>query len=376
MMKIRVLHVLDKININSGVSAVVMNYYMNIDRTKIQFDFLVHEAIEEELLNNIISMGAKVYYMPSYSIKSMIHYSRDFKKVMMNTNYNIIHCHVPHEAFFCLKNAKKIGINQRIVHSHNSVGSDILVNRIRNFFLTKIGLLYSNNFFACSKSAADYTFGRNSRARGKCIYILNAINVDTFKFDLGSRGKLRNEFNIDDKVVIGHIGRFSKQKNHLFLLDIFKKWKEEVPESVLVLIGTGELENVIKKTVYEYQLENSVLFLENRKDISQILCMMDIFVLPSLYEGLPVVLVEAQVSGLPCVISETITNEVVIGDVSYVSINDGVQNWVETMKMFLNDSKDQYIRIDRSERSKESQFNIKIQARRLEEVYQQLLKKE
>lgn len=376
MKKIRVLHVLDKININSGVSAVVMNYYMNIDQTKIQLDFLVHEPIEDKLLNKIISMRSKVYYMPGYSFKSILNYSKNFKKILVDTNYDIIHCHVPHEAFFCLRNAKKMGMNQRIVHSHNSKGSDILVKRIRNFFLTKIGLLYANNFFACSQNAADYTYGKNSKMRRECVCIFNAIDVEKFKFNPDTRTKLRNEFNLKDKVVIGNIGRFSKQKNHQFLIEFFKKWKEEVPETVMVLIGTGELEGVIKQNVQTNQLEDSVLFLENRKDISQILCMMDIFALPSIYEGLPVVLVEAQVSGLPCVVSDTITTEVAYGEVSYVSINNGVQAWIENMKKFLYYHMDKDIRIDRSKRCIVNQFNIKTQAKRLEEVYQHLSKKE
>lgn len=373
MEKIKILQVLDKININSGVSAVVMNYYMNIDHEKVQFDFLVHEPIEEDILKQIASMGANIYYMPKYSLKSMLNYSRCFERLIKGKNYNVIHCHVPHEAFFCLKKAKELGINQRIVHSHNSLGADKRLNRIRNFILTKIGLLYANNFFACSNSAADYTFGKNSVMRKKCIIISNAIDVEVFKFDLESRRKLRNEFNIEDKVVIGHIGRFSKQKNHSFLLKVFKEWKQDVPESFLVLIGTGELEELIKKDVRQYQLEDSVLFMENRDDISRILSMMDIFLLPSLYEGLPVVLVEAQVSGLPCVISDTITNEGVIGDVSYANLSNGTQSWIQAMKMYLKDVQNTYKRSDRSERSKESQFNIKTQAKMLEEVYRQLL---
>lgn len=376
MEKIKVLQVLDKININSGVSAVVMNYYMNIDHEKVQFDFLVHEPIEKDMLKQITSMGAKIYYMPKYSLKSMLNYSRCFERLIKGTNYSIIHCHVPHEAFFCLKKAKELGINQRIVHSHNSLGADKRFNRIRNFILTKIGLLYANNFFACSNSAADYTFGKNSDMRKKCINISNAIDVEVYQFDLESRRILRNEFNIEDKVVIGHIGRFSKQKNHHFLLKVFKEWKQDVPEAFLVLIGTGELEESIRKDIRQYQLEDSVLFMENRNDIPRILTMMDIFLLPSLYEGLPVVLVEAQVSGLPCVISDTITDEVIISDVSYANLYNGVQNWIEAMKMYLEDIKNTDRRTDRSERSKESRFNIKTQAKMLEEVYRQLLKKE
>lgn len=373
MEKIRVLQVLDRININSGVSAVVMNYYMHIDYEKLQFDFLVHEPIEEDMLKQITSRGANIYYMPKYSLKSMLNYERYFERLIKEKDYKIIHCHVPHEAFFCLKKAKKLGISQRIVHSHNSLGADKRLNRIRNFILTKIGLRYANHFFACSDSAADYTFGKNSVMRKKSINISNAIDVENFKFNLESRRKLRNEFNIENKVVIGHIGRFSKQKNHHLLLRVFKEWKQDVPKSVLVLIGIGELEELIKSEVRQLQLEDSVLFMENRNDIPNILSMMDIFVLPSLYEGLPVALVEAQVSGLPCVISDTITNEAIIGDVSYVNLSNGIQNWNEAMKVYLEDIENTYKRIDRSERSKESRFNIKTQAKILEEAYRQLL---
>jgi len=376
MKKIKVLHILDKINVNSGVSAVVMNYYRNISSDKIEFDFIVHEQVGEELLSEITLRESRVYCMQPYSLKGIVNYSKEIRNILKETDYTIIHCHVPHEAFFCLREAEAMGIKHRIVHSHNSRGADKLFNRIRNILLTKLGLPYANEYLACSKSAADYAFGTNSIMRKKSINVLNAINVDQFKFDINRRNDLRDEFDINKYTVIGHVGRFSEQKNHLFLLRVFRQWKREVPESILVLVGTGKLEGVIKERVREYGLEDSVLFMQNRNDIPRILSMMDIFVLPSMYEGLPVVLIEAQASGLPCVISDSITNEAVVGDVTYAKINGGVQEWIKAMRIYWKDVKNMEKRQERSRSIRGSRFDIKTQTQKLEEFYEQLEKKE
>lgn len=331
MEAIRVLHVLDKININSGVSSVVLNYYFAIDKNKIQFDFLVHEEVDNDCNQKLTELGAKIYILPNYQLSTLFNYEREFNRVVCNS-YQIIHCHIPHEAFFCLRIGKKLGYKVRIIHSHNSKCSDYLLRGIRNRFLIYLGVYFSNQIFSCSKRAVKHLANKNH----KVTIIPNAIEAKKYAFDIEKRKKLREEFGFGTSFVIGHIGRFEKQKNHKFLIDVLVELIEKVPNSLLVLIGDGNKVDEIKKYAIKKGVFNNIKWIGSSNRISDYLQCMDVFVLPSLYEGLPVVAIEAQANGLPCLLSDRITNEVKCTEmVRFIQISNCTV-WVNEIIKWLN----------------------------------------
>lgn len=360
MEAIRVLHVLDKININSGVSSVVLNYYFAIDKDRIQFDFLVHEEVDNALIQMLTNLGAKIYVMPGYQLSTLLNYENDFIK-LVGDSYQIIHCHIPHEAFFCLRVGKKLGCKVRIIHSHNTKGSDYFLKGIRNRFLKCLGVYYSNHIFSCSHKAARYLVNKKREVN----IIPNAISVKKYAFNYEKREKMRAEFDFGTNFIIGHIGRFDKQKNHKFIIDILVQLKEKIPNCLLVLIGDGNRINDIKNYATKLHVDHYIRWIGSSDRISDYLQCMDVFVLPSLYEGLPVVALEAQASGLPCLLSDRITKEVKCTElVRFLQIKH-CSVWVNEIMKWLD--------FKRSEWQLLRGYNIDDESEKLVEIYERLI---
>lgn len=332
---IRVLHVLDQISIKSGVSSVVLNYFYNINKNKVQFDFIVHKEVEYKLQEKINNFGGQIYYLPDYSLKAFIKYEKKIYDILNATNYQIVHCHVPHEAFFCLRFAKKFGIKTRIIHSHNTKGSDIYLKNLRNKLLNYIGIRYSNQVFACSLAASDFLNKGNTN--GNTYIMHNSIDTKKYKYNDEKRELLLKEFNIDgNQFIIGHIGRFEKQKNHKFIIDVFKQIKKCKSDSTLMLIGVGKEEDYVKNYALELGVNQDIIYVKQTERVSDYMLLMNLFILPSLYEGLPVVAIEAQASGLPCILSDTITREVKISDeVTFLSL-ESTEAWVKEIQKYYD----------------------------------------
>lgn len=328
---VRVLVVLDYINSNSGVSSVVMNYYSNIDKAKVQMDFLLYENPDEDILEYLKGNGSNVYAL-GHPVKMSI---GNYQKVIAGffeshqLRYQIVHVHIPNAAFVVLKYAKKYGVETRIIHSHNSRGADGLVKKFRNYVLNKKGIGYATQYFACSKSAGKYLYG--GKHLDEVIVINNAINLKKYRYDQKSGKKIRKELGIGDELVLGHVGRFSRQKNHEFLMEIASQLKERDIEFKLVLLGDGELQERIKEQVEMLGLKEQVIFVGVVNNAKEYMDAMDLFILPSLYEGLPCVCIEAQANGLPCLISENITREVALSDsVKFLGITDAGE-WIDAI---------------------------------------------
>lgn len=265
-----------------GVENFIMNFYRKIDKSKIQFDFLVNRKgyFDDE----IKKMGGKIYYIPALQKVGQIKYQKNLDTFFQNHNeYKIVHSHLNQVTGVILERAKKANIPVRIAHSHNSKSpKNIVIRCYKNYLGNKI-FNSANVYFACSKVAADWLFKGYSE---KAIIINNAIDVDKFIYNQEKRKKIRQELNIiDDKMMlIGHIGRFNKQKNHLFLLKIFKDLLNKKDDCMLLLIGEGKLKNKIIKLIHKYGLENKVKLLGTRKDVNDILQGIDVLLFPSLYE--------------------------------------------------------------------------------------------
>ena len=270
---------------DGGVESVVMNYYRNIDRDKIQFHFLCDEDSTDIPYDEIEKLGGKVIVIPPY--QKLFKYQKELYKVFKENNYKIVHSHINALSVFPLRIAKKAGVPIRIAHSHSTSKEKEWKKNILKMILRSFSKLYANNYFACTEYAGKWLFGKKVVERKELNVINNAIDLKKFEFNENIREDLRKELGIkEDTLIIGHVGRFMKQKNHEFLIDVFEKAIKQDDNIYLILVGQGPLEDKIKEMAKEKGIEDKILFLGQRNDVNKLYQAMDIFVLPSLYEGL------------------------------------------------------------------------------------------
>lgn len=329
---LRILHFVSSLSVNSGVMAVIMNYYRHIDRDKIQFDFLYFKEFPTNTtyMREIEYLGGRTYLMeqPAHIFHYICKLCKFFKE--HKSEYTILHIHEVYLTFLLAPIAHAHGLKV-ITHCHSTKFSDKPLNAIRNR-LACIGISnHADLRFACSKAAGIALYGKSA----DFTVINNAIDLDKFAFNSAKRAQLRNELSLEDKVVLGHVGRFDEQKNHNFLINIFYEVQKTLPNSVLLLIGEGPLMKSVKEYVTSLGLQDKVIFLGRRADVGDLYNVMDIFCLPSLFEGLPVVVVEAQANGLPCLLSDAITCEVAIVNVIFASLSSSPSEWNDKMLKLL-----------------------------------------
>lgn len=263
--------------------------------------------------------------------------------------------------------AKKLNIEKIIAHAHNASNDKGMLKSILHIINRNFIKYYANYFFACSESAKKYFWGKNIKESKETIIINNAINLGKFQYNSEIRNNKRKELNVENNVVIGNIGRFNKQKNQLFLLEIFKQFLYINNKAILMLIGTGDLEKNIKLKVKELGIENKIIFMKNRSDINELLQAMDILIMPSLYEGLSLVTVEAQTSGLSCLLSDTISKECELSKcVYFYSLKKSPHDWAIQANNIINESG---VRKSNLKEIENKGFEIKLEAKKLESLY-------
>ncbi|MDD4511460.1 MAG: glycosyltransferase family 1 protein [Oscillospiraceae bacterium] len=322
---IRVAQIVGKM-VGGGVEAVVMNYYRNIDRTRVQFDLIVDSDSSYIPAEEIISLGGRIIEIPPY--QHPVAYQRELTKVLRDNHYAIVHSHLSAMSFFALMAAKRAGVPTRISHCHTSCGNDGWKRVLMKQMLRPVSRVFPTNYLACSEFAGTWLFGAGIVKSGRLHVLPNAVDLKKFHYDQQLREQKRQELGLCDEIVLGHIGRFVGQKNHAFLLDIFAEVLKIEPSARLLLIGTGPLKEQIERKAHELNCEESVLFMGQRSDVAQLYQCMDVFVLPSLYEGLPVVGVEAQAAGVPCVFSDAITPEAcIVTDTRMLSLTMSAREW-------------------------------------------------
>lgn len=373
MEPIRILYVNGGIMSRGGIESYMMNYYRNLDRDKIQIDFIVHGFEKGVYDDEIKLMGGRIYNVPVKS-KDYIGNIKALRKIFLSGQYKIVHSHMDAMSTVVLKEAKKCGIPIRIAHSHNTQHlTNSRLKFILNEYARKNIKKYATHLFACSEDAGKWLFGKKSFDDGKVKIINNAIDLNKFKFDIIKRQKIRNELGIKDEFVIGHVGRFDYQKNHSFLLDIFKGVLEKLPKSKLILVGDGHLKNEIFNKIKKLNIKDNVIILGLRDDVNEIINAFDIFILPSLFEGLGIVGVEAQTNGLQCVLSDVIPKEIRITEnVEFISLNENPEVWVEKV---VSISKKNNERQENSELLKFCRYDINTEAKKLQKLYFDLLNK-
>ncbi|MCF0242820.1 MAG: glycosyltransferase family 1 protein, partial [Treponema sp.] len=282
--------------LGGGVESVVMNYYRNIDRSKIQFDFICDSDSTNIPYEEIESLGGKVMLVPPY--QKVLAYRKELINIFNENHYRIVHSHLNTLSCFSLSAAKKAKVPVRIAHSHSSTNKKEWKKNILKQILRPWSSIFATHYFCCSELAGRWQFGNKKYDDGKVFLLNNAIDLEKFRFDKNVRKSKRTELGISENTfVLGHIGRFVTVKNQKFIIDVFSSVHEKEKDSVLIIAGQGPLEMELKEYVKKLGLETSVKFLGQRNDAQELYQAMDVFLLPSLYEGLPVVLVEAQASG-------------------------------------------------------------------------------
>lgn len=336
----RILHVFGKLDCG-GAETMIMNLYRNIDRSLIQFDFIVHSQQEGYYENEIKELGGKIFRVPRYNGLNLYQYYRQWTKFFAeNPEYRVIHSHVRSTAAIFLYIARRKGIIT-ISHSHSTSsgkGLKAVVKSIQQYPLRFI----CDYYFACSKEAGRWLYGEKVLQSENFLILNNAIDAKKFTYSVNTRDKIRKEFNLKDEFVIGHIGRFEYEKNHRFLIDIFKEIVSIEPNSKLLLVGDGILRNEIENQIKLYGIENKVILVGIRSDISQILQGMDVFVFPSHFEGLGIVAIEAQAAGLKTICANTIPKEAYITEnFLYIDLRESHKKWAQKILKY-NDRYERY----------------------------------
>lgn len=323
----RILHIVGAMN-RAGTETMLMNLYRNIDHEKIQFDFVSYSKGEAHYDQEIHELGGKVIRLSQ--TRSIMELYRAIKR---NGPYEAVHSHTLFHCGIASVAASLAGIKVRISHAHTtSDKEDSLVRKTYIAAMRKVITAFSTHLLACSKEAGEYLFGKKTVQRTIYSYFPNVIEFEKLLTSPQPQvSKFKMEEDLGKSLVIGHIGRFIPAKNHDFLLEVMKSLVKRVPTSKLLLVGEGDLKSHIEKRAKDEGLSQNIRLVGIREDIGTMLHSMDVFVFPSLYEGLGLVLLEAQASGLPCIVSEAIQPEadLHLGLVTQLQLRDGPEAWAE-----------------------------------------------
>lgn len=325
---IRVLMLTTILN-RGGLESMVMNYYRHIDRSKVQFDFVVHREQKGAFEDEIIALGGKIYRMMPIRPLTFGKYKKQIAQFLdEHPKYQIIHGHLSELGYFFYKEAAKRQIPVIIAHAHRSKMPLDLKWIMRTLFKYRMRR-YLTHYFTCGQEAAVWLYGKNKAKLA--ITQRNAIETLSFSFHEKNRKRTREEMAIEESTfVVSHVGSFQLSKNHTFLIDVFESLHKQFSNSILILIGDGELRKDIEKKCKELHIEQSVRFLGVRSDVSDLLQASDLLLFPSLFEGLPVTLIEAQCTGIPCLISDCIPEEVILTDLmTSLSLKDPAESWAK-----------------------------------------------
>lgn len=361
---IRILHVCQRMEA-AGLQSFIMNIYRNIDKTKVQFDFLVHYKEKQFYDNEIEQLGGRVFKLSVREDYNIIKYWRELNNFFKTNNYDIVHGHMDTLGAVYLLAAKRNGIKVRIAHAHTDyVQSGI--KKIPRLAMISLFKRNANYLFACSKQSGKFMYKQSD-----FMIYRNAIDVDKYAYNQITRANVRERLGIKDCIVLGHVGRFNEVKNHDFIFTLLKKLIPQIPNIKLLLIGGGELESHINKRISELNLKDYVIVLKNRSDVEKLYQAMDLFLLPSLFEGIPLVGVEAQSSGLPCLFSDRVNKEVsVTNNAFFLSIDNGTEVWEKKIIDICRN----YVRMDQTNEVKNKGYDSKNVARQLEQFYLEVSK--
>lgn len=356
---VRVLHVITSTD-RGGLETMLMNYYRHIDHSELQFDFLQHRSYKGDYDEEMRSLGANIYELPRMNPFSKSYLKQLDSFFAAHPEYKIVHVHQDCMSSVILRSAYKNGVPIRIAHSHSNNQDKNLKYPIKLYFRGKINK-YATHLFACSDEAGKWMFRTD-----KFEILKNAIDAEQYIYSKGVAMEKRGELGIDkESLVVGLTARFAQPKNHELLIDIFRSLKNKHPNAKLLLIGDGPLRERIHSKVRSMGLDADVVFAGVRDDVNALVQAMDVFVMPSLYEGLPLSIIEAQAAGIPCLISDKVPFECAVTEnIRSLSLNESVDTWSDTvLEMAKLGRTNQYARIC------ESGFDIRKNAKKLQDFY-------
>ena len=305
---IRILQMIGSLNVG-GSQTLMLNIYRHIDRERMQFDFVLDHPDETWFAEDVKALGARIYTMPAFRGTNAAEIRRDWNNFFYtHPDYTVLYSHIRSYASLYLPVAKKHGL-KTIIHSHNSSNGEGLSAVVKNVLQRPLRD-QADILMACSSDAGRWLYGERACQSDRFIFLPNAVDTARFAPDEQARRAVRRELGLEDRLVIGHVGRFHTQKNHSFLLDVFQRVHARCPRSALLLVGEGELQRDMAEKAVALGVGEDVIMTGNRNDVPALLGAMDRFAFPSLFEGLPVTLIEAQAAGLPCIISDVITHDV------------------------------------------------------------------
>jgi glycosyltransferase involved in cell wall biosynthesis len=363
---VRVLHLFTILN-RGGAETNVMNYYRKLDKSKFQFDFVVHREEKGAYEDEILALGGKIFRFSNIHPLKLRSYKQQIRQFFEEHHYSIIHGQCSELGYFFYKEAYNRGVPVIIAHGHSSNPKLDLKLILRNFLKVRMRS-YINNYFSCGNDASIWLFGEKLAV--KAFVMKNAIDTIKFAFRYSESLKIKKKINADDTKNIVHVGNFTEPKNHQFLIAVFNELLQKDCNQKLFLVGDGGLKFQIQEKVKKLGIEQKVIFLGSRNDVNELLQAMDVFLFPSLFEGLPVSLVEAQASGIQCVISDGIPKEAILipENVTVISLEESAVQWANKIHV-LN----QFDKKDVSQRIIDEGYDIDANVRILEEKYTALL---
>lgn len=363
---IRILQVVSNMD-RAGIETMLMNYYRHIDRNEIQFDFLCNKTKPGDYDSEILSMGGRIFHTPGLNPFKYFQYLKYMKQLFKeHPEYKIIHAHNDAFVWYSLYAAKRNNIPTRISHVHSAAFTIDYKWPLKVLCRLLIPSACTHKW-ACGKKAGTFYYGNNAEFHVH----KNAIEIEQYAFNAETRSILRKEYGLEANIIIGHVGRFMWQKNHTFLIDIFAEIHKREPKSRLVLLGEGSRMNTIKAKVAKLGLTDAVLFMGNVNNAREWYQAFDMFILPSQWEGMPVVGVEAQAADLPVLFSDDITDEVnLLPSTVFMSRKLPASVWAEKCLQMICEHK---TRTDRSKEIREAGFDIDLEAQKLVDTYKRFL---
>ena len=365
------IHILQSVSNmdRGGIESMLMNYYRHLDRTRFQFDFLVNKKKPGFFDDEIRALGGRIFQSPGVAPQSYPAYRRSMQQLLaQHPEIKVLHAHNEAMELYALKGAEKAGLQVRIAHAHN-------IWIVRDYkwplkmFCKRLLPGAATHLWACGRDAGIYYFGKAVwEHRGQIIP--NAIEPETFRFDSAVRAEMRARYGLEDRVVLGHVGRFDVRKNHERLLEIFAAFLQLEPRAMLVLIGTGRLEQAVRAQAQTLGITDHILFAGLQSNVADWYQLMDLFVMPSRFEGLPVVGIEAQAAGLGCVFSDAVPEEVLLSPHAIqIPLSASNADWAAGLQRMLQQP------CDRSAGAaliRQAGYDINIAAARLQQQYLQL----
>lgn len=364
MLKIKVLMLVPNLFVANGVASFVMNYLRNLDHDEVQVDIASYKEGDSVYYAEVEAAGGKMYFLPS--IKNLSAHIKACNKILSEGHYDIIHDNTLHISIPMMWCAKRAGVPVRILHSHNAKMGETILKEMRNKLVLPVLRGLATDFVACSDKAGKAMFGKSS-----FDIIPNVITTTRYNFDEDVRFKVREQMKAADKFVVGTVGRLAEQKNPFFAMDVFECLQKQVPNAEYWWVGSGPLEKSVQDYVNQKGLSENVRLLGSRDDVTDLYQGMDVFFLPSLFEGLPVTGVEAQAMGLPMVVSDAVTKEMVYTDlVYYVSLKSAKEIWAEHLIKVAEKKQNRINYVDNLRKSVFSDIGC---GNRLEEIYRRFL---